>query len=164
MSKRNNSARSGRPKLQSLRVIVADDHALLRNYVVQMLEGRGIEVVGQAATGDAAVLLAKDRLPDVVIMDVRMPGGMDGISATRQVCDSVPGCRVVAFSMDRDQATVARMRKAGAVAYVCKGDPLEVLLEAVLSHHVRGQRAGDDAGRPRTAAKGRGACPRCRLA
>ena len=133
MSKRNNSTRSRRPKLQSLRVIVADDHTLFRNCVVQMLEGRGIEVVGQAATGDAAVLLAKERLPDVVIMDVRMPGGMDGISATRQVCDAVPGCRVVAFSMDRDQATAARMRKAGAVAYVCKGDSLEVLLGAVLS-------------------------------
>jgi two-component system invasion response regulator UvrY len=111
--------------------VVADDHALLRNAVVQLLERHGMEVVGQAATGDAAVLLAGKLSPDVVVMDVSMPGGISGIEATSRLSDILPRCRVIGFSVDHDPRARAQMIAAGAVAYVPKGDPPDALLAAI---------------------------------
>ncbi len=118
-------------KLAGLRVVVADDHTLLRNAVVQLLERHGMEVVGQAATGDAAVLLAVKLSPDVVVMDARMPGGISGIEATSRLSVSLPRCRVIGFSTDHDPRMKAEMIAAGAVAYVPKGDPPDALLAAI---------------------------------
>ena len=133
--KKRGAAPNRRPLARSrqrrLRVIVSDDFALRRNRVVQFLEDQHVRVVGQTVTAEAAVLLAGELRPDVVIMDVRMPGQVDGISATRQLRDSVPGCRVVGFSMAADRNTEARMRAAGAAAYVHKGDPIQSLRQAV---------------------------------
>lgn len=117
--------------MQGLRIVVADDHTLLRQVLVQLLERNGAEVVGQAATGDAAVLLARKLSPAVVVMDVRMPGGMSGIEATARLRQTLPACRVVGFSMDHDPRTGEKMRAAGASAYVSKSDPPDVLLEAI---------------------------------
>ena len=117
--------------LKGIRIVVADDRTLLRNAVVQLLERHGMEVVGQAATGDAAVLLAAKLSPDVVLMDVRMPGGISGIEATSRLRDTLPRCRVIGFSIDHDPRARAQMIAAGAVAYVPKGDSLDALLAAI---------------------------------
>jgi len=117
--------------LKGLRIVVADDHTLLRQGVVQLLERNGAEVVGQAATGDAAVLLANKLSPDAVVMDVRMPGGISGIEATTKLRETLPACRVIGFSFDHDPHAEAQMIAAGAVAYVPKGDPPDALLAAI---------------------------------
>lgn len=152
MSKRDNSMPVARSRQRDLRVVVADDFALHRNRVVELLEHQGIQVVGQTVTGEAAVLLAEALRPDVVIMDARMPGG---ISATRQLYHSVPGCRVVGFSMAADRDAEARMRAAGAAAYVHAFDPPQVLLDAVLPIEPRVSRPVDDAATARRATRNR---------
>jgi len=100
------------------RVVVAEDEALIRLDVVEMLTEEGYDVVGEAGDGEAAVALAADLKPDLVVMDVKMPK-LDGISAAEQIAAArvAPVVMLTAFSQ-RD--LVDRARQAGAMAYVVK--------------------------------------------
>ena len=116
--------------LTGLRVVVADDHTLLRQSVVQFLERNGAEVVGQAATGDAAVLLAGKLSPDVVVMDVRMPG-MDGFEVLRNVKKSNPQVQVIILTGhggDAEEQTAYRM---GAYNFLRKPMDIDELLNSI---------------------------------
>ncbi|MDQ1619454.1 MAG: hypothetical protein QOE19_2023 [Actinomycetota bacterium] len=118
-----------------IRVLVVDDHALVRAALVHLLESAdGIAVVGAAADGAEAVRLVTDPpvdgRPDVVLMDLSMPG-MDGVTATRAVVAVDPACRVVALTSFDDQSRVLAMLDAGAVGYLVKDAKAEEILAAV---------------------------------
>jgi CheY-like chemotaxis protein len=121
-----------KPAVQArrLRVLVADDHEVVRQGLRAVLEEAGIEVVGEAANGREAVNLAVQLEPDVVIMDVTMPL-IHGDGATRQIRKHLPEARVVALSMYDEPETRERMRRAGAQAYILKTAPSEELLAAI---------------------------------
>jgi len=115
----------------TIRVLLADDHRLLREGLRRILEGtEGIEVVGEAEDGRAALAAVARFRPDVVVMDVGMPG-LNGIDATRLVRREHPTVRVVALSMHTDKRYVRNMIGAGAAAYVLKESASEDLLRAV---------------------------------
>ncbi|MEL4504115.1 response regulator [Luteococcus sp. H138] len=110
-----NEAGSSRPRP---RVLVAEDEALIRMDLVELLGDEGYDVVGQAGDGEAAIELARELQPDLVVMDVKMPK-MDGITAAEKIAEEriAPVVMLTAFSQ-RD--LVERAREAGAMAYVVK--------------------------------------------
>ena len=114
----------------TVRVLLADDHAAVRAGLRMVLEAAGdIEVVGEAANGGAAVTNARALRPDVVLMDVRMPG-MDGIEATRQVVVDGLAEVLVLTTFDLDDAVFGALR-AGAAGFLLKTATPEELIEAV---------------------------------
>ncbi len=114
-----------------MRILVVDDHAVVRQGLVRMLsEEPGIEVAGEASNGQIAVELTRQLSPDVILMDVSMPV-MDGVTATRVIHAERPEVKVIALSMFEATEQAEIMRRAGAVAYLCKRDPLEVMLKAI---------------------------------
>jgi DNA-binding NarL/FixJ family response regulator len=105
----------------SIRVLIADDHAVVRDGLSLVLtQLDGFEVVGEAATGDEAVKQAVLLKPDVVLMDVQMPG-LDGVEATRRLTTQVPGVAVLMLSMYGDEAAAVGAMAAGARGYLLKG-------------------------------------------
>ena len=119
---------TSRPKI---RVLVADDHKIMRQGLVCILnEEPDMEVVGEACDGQQTVALACDLKPDVVIMDVTMPG-VSGVEATRTIRRQLPQTQIVALSVHDPAHKGVAMRDAGAAAYVYKGRPIEDLLAAI---------------------------------
>ena len=112
-----------------LRVVVAEDEALIRLDLVEMLTESGYEVVGQAGDGEAAIELTEREKPDLVVMDVKMPK-LDGISAAERIAKQIisPVVILTAFSQ-RD--LVERARDAGAMAYLTKPFTIEDLMPAI---------------------------------
>jgi response regulator NasT len=113
----------------SLRVVVAEDEALIRLDLVEMLTEAGYEVVGQAGDGEAAIEITEKEKPDLVVMDVKMPK-LDGISAAERIANQriAPVVILTAFSQ-RD--LVERARDAGAMAYLTKPFTIEDLVPAI---------------------------------
>lgn len=113
------------------KILIADDHGILREALTSMLSNElGVEVVGEAEDGRKAVQLAQELKPDVVLMDVEMPG-LNGIEATRQIIHVLPQTRVIAFSAYADRRSVREMLKAGASGYVPKQCDFQELLVAI---------------------------------
>jgi two-component system, response regulator PdtaR len=104
------------------RVVVADDHDMLRKALADLLDQAGFDVVGEAADGVDAVALAKQLEPDVVVMDLRMPilGGLD---AARLVRDARPATQVVLLTAFESPALQQQAEEAGCFAYLVKGAP-----------------------------------------
>lgn len=119
--------------MRVLRVVVVDDHRIVREGLVSLLGAlEGIEVVGEAADGREALHVVEDVLPDVVVMDIQMPG-LDGIEATRFVTGRHPQVRVVMLTMTEDDDTVVSAIRAGATGYLLKGAGADEVLHAVRS-------------------------------
>jgi DNA-binding NarL/FixJ family response regulator len=113
------------------RVLLADDHTLFREGVASLLERAGdVELVGEAATGEEAVRLSEELLPDVVLMDLKMPG-MGGIEATRAIVGRSPHMGVIVVTMFEDDESVFAALKAGARGYVLKDADRGMLLRAI---------------------------------
>ena len=123
---------------EPIRVLIADDHESFRSGL-RMLLARvpSLNVVGEAATGDAAVAAAQRLQPDVVVMDLNMPG-MDGIAATRQIVATSPHIAVLVVSMYEDDEQVFGALRAGARGYALKGAQRTELVRAI-----RGVAAGE---------------------
>lgn len=120
-------------------VVVADDHDLVRMGIVRMLsDSRNLEVVGQAASGEEAVKLSRDLAPDIVLMDVRMPG-IGGLAATRKIVAYDSEIKVIALTAYTDDPFPAKLMQAGASGFITKGSSPEQMLDAVLKV-ARGQR------------------------
>lgn len=118
-----------------IKVLLVDDHELVRTGIRRILEEAGnIEVVGEAADGDAALKAARKAMPDVVLMDVNMPG-MGGIEATRRIVRLLPDVKVIALTVLDDDPFPARLNEAGAVGYLTKGSPAKEMIEAVRTVH-----------------------------
>jgi DNA-binding NarL/FixJ family response regulator len=111
-------------------VVLVDDHTMLRQGLRRALEGEGIKVVGEAADGDEGVKVCLATKPDVVLMDVSMPG-TDGIDATRKLVGADNRMRVVMLTMHIDRDIIDRAIKAGAVGYLTKDASISEVLEAI---------------------------------
>jgi DNA-binding NarL/FixJ family response regulator len=115
----------------SIRILLADDHRILREGLRSLLAQQpDVTVVGEASDGDSVVALARQLQPDLVIMDVVMPG-TDGIAATRQIRAECPETKVIALSMHSDRRFVSEMVRAGAQGYLVKDSAFEELNLAV---------------------------------
>jgi DNA-binding NarL/FixJ family response regulator len=119
------------PGVRRARVLVVDDNASFRETLLELLEAGDLDVVGEAESGADALDLAKTADPDVVLMDVRMPG-MDGIEATRLLKQAHPSLGVVALSGHEDHSIVREMLFAGASGYVLKDSNGDEILNAVV--------------------------------
>jgi len=114
-----------------IRVLIADDHALFRRGLEMVLkEEPGIELVGQASDGAEAVQMAGEVLPDVVLMDVRMPK-ITGIEAARQVKEVAPSAKIVMLTVSDEEEDLFEAIRAGASGYLLKDIPLDEVAEAV---------------------------------
>lgn len=116
---------------EPLRIVVADDHPVYRDGLAMLLGSvPGLAVVGTAADGESAVGLVLDEQPDVVVMDVQMPG-IDGIEATRRITTASPSVGVVVLTMSEDDGTVFSAVRAGARGYLLKGADQEEVVRAI---------------------------------
>lgn len=114
------------------RVLIVDDTSQVRRDLHQFLELSGeIEVVAEAADGHEAIQLAIELSPDVIVMDLEMPG-MDGFEATREIKRRKPSPRVVILSVHADAETVERARSVGADEFVVKAADFKILIDAIL--------------------------------
>jgi DNA-binding NarL/FixJ family response regulator len=114
-----------------IRVLIAEDYHLVRQGLVALLEREsGMRVVGEASNGLQAVELAEQLKPDVVVMDINMPG-LDGLEATRRVCAQARPPRVLVLSMYSDGSLVKKAFRNGASGYLVKNSVVDELLQAV---------------------------------
>ncbi|MBI3987705.1 MAG: response regulator transcription factor [Lentisphaerae bacterium] len=129
----------GGGKTVSVRILLADDHRIMREGLRALLESQAdLEVVGEASGGREAVELAGKTLPDIVVMDVEMPG-LSGIEATEQILSGGREIKIVGLSLHADRQFVTPMLRAGASAYVLKDCAFDELIQAircVLAHQV----------------------------
>jgi DNA-binding NarL/FixJ family response regulator len=115
----------------TIKILVADDHQIMREGLRTMLEKeQDITVVGEAEDGRMTHRLARELVPDVIIMDVAMPD-LNGIEATRQIIADLPGVKVIALSMHDDRRFVLNMLKAGAAGYMLKDCAFKDLAKAI---------------------------------
>ncbi|HSK36137.1 MAG TPA: response regulator transcription factor [Actinomycetota bacterium] len=128
------------------RLLVVDDHRMLREALVELLVQAGFEVAGEAADGADAVALAKQLEPDVVLMDLRMPV-MGGLDATRLIKDACPATQVVLLTAFDSPALQQQAEEAGCFAYLVKGGPPGTL-RLVLHQAVAARRALHRPGSP----------------
>lgn len=112
------------------RLLLADDHRMLRDSLRRSMEENGFDVVGEAGDGAEAVQLAQELRPDVVLMDVSMPN-LDGVEATRQITRLVPEAQVVMLTMHADGEVMARAIQAGAIGYLVKDCAITDVVSAV---------------------------------
>lgn len=116
---------------QPITCLIADDHEVVRQGLrLALSRAPHIRVVGEANDGEAAVVMAERRRPQVVIMDVRM-GGIDGFAATSQLKQRVPDARVLLFTAHAERNLVARGREAGASGYMLKEAPHTTIIRAI---------------------------------
>src|SRR5437868_15308831 len=114
----------------AVRLLLADDHRMLRESLRRSMEDNGFDVVGEAPDGAEAVRLATELKPDVILMDVTMPV-LDGVEATRQVRDRVPSTQVVILTMHADREVLVDAIRAGAAGYLVKDCSTEEVVDTV---------------------------------
>jgi two-component system nitrate/nitrite response regulator NarL len=129
------------------RVILVDDHDLFRTGLVNLLTEQGVHVIGEAATGDAALRLVRDLAPDVVVMDINMPG-ISGVDATREIAAFAPRTRVVVLTISADDGDVVDAVMAGACGYLLKDSSIQELIAGI-----RAAAAGESLISPQIATK-----------
>jgi two-component system response regulator NreC len=117
--------------MSPVRILVADDHTIIRSGLRMLLERQaGFEVVGEAADGRQAVEMARGLRPDVAMLDIAMPN-LNGIEAARQICAELPKTRIVILSVHSDEAYVLKALKAGARGYLLKDSAESDIINAV---------------------------------
>jgi Response regulator containing a CheY-like receiver domain and an HTH DNA-binding domain len=130
-----------------VRVLLVDDHDLFRTGLRNLLEEQGVEIVGEAADGAHALRLVRELAPDVVVMDLNMPG-LSGVEATRQVTTAAPLTRVVVLTISDQDADVLDAILAGACGYLMKDASIDELMagiraasigESLISSHIAGK-------------------------
>lgn len=115
----------------TVKLIVADDHTLMREALCNKLDSKhDLEVIVQADDGRQAIELCQKHVPELIIMDVSMPD-LNGVEATKRIHDNNPNIKIIALSMHSEQKFVTDMLKAGASGYLNKACRFEELLEAI---------------------------------
>jgi DNA-binding NarL/FixJ family response regulator len=121
----------------SIRLLIADDHEVVRSGLASILADAEIEIVGQAANGAEALQLAKETKPDIILLDIRMPE-VDGLDALEKIRDELPETRVIILSTYDNPTYIARAVTQGASDYLLKGSSRDELVAAI-----RATAAGD---------------------
>jgi len=118
-----------------INVMLVDDHGLVRNGIKRLLNDvDGIAVVAEAETGEQALSQVRQRRPDVILMDISMPG-IGGLEATRKITRALPGIKVIAVTIHDDDPFPARLLEAGAAGYLTKGCDVREIICAIRSVH-----------------------------
>lgn len=118
--------------MEAIRLVLVDDHRVVRRGLRSFLEAfPDVSIIGEASSGEEVLEKVESWLPDVVIMDLLMPGGMDGIETTRRIRSITPHTQVVVLTAYTDDARVVAALRAGAIGYVRKDAKPEILLAAV---------------------------------
>jgi len=113
------------------RVLIVDDHQGFRDGLKAVINLQAdMEVVGEAQDGEKAIAMTRELLPDIVLMDVKMPV-MDGAEATSRILAEMPGTKILALSIYADDGFMANMMRAGAMGYILKGCDSEELYGAI---------------------------------
>src|SRR5438128_1082562 len=121
--------------MEPVRVLIADDHTLYREGVRAMLRAApDVEVVGEASTGDEVIAQAERLQPDIILMDIKMPGS-NGVEATRRILSASPHIGVLVVTMFDDDDSVFSAMRAGARGYLLKDADREELLRAISAVH-----------------------------
>jgi two-component system invasion response regulator UvrY len=116
---------------QAITVLLVDDHELVRAGISRILaDAKGIKVVGEAASGEQAVAFCRQNSPDVVLMDIQMPG-IGGLSATQKILRQCPEVRVLALSVSFEEPTPTRVMQSGAAGFLSKNAPSEEMIDAI---------------------------------
>lgn len=118
------------PGAAEIRAVLVDDHALFRTGLHALLQQRGVDVVGEASDGTSAVELVRETAPDVVLMDISMPG-VSGIEATMRIRAVAPTAQVIMLTVSADEREVEESICAGACGYLLKDAPVEQILAAI---------------------------------
>jgi DNA-binding NarL/FixJ family response regulator len=119
-----------RPTLDEIRVLLVDDHDLFRTGLRTLLEEQRVQIVGEAAAGAEAVRLVRELAPDVVVMDLNMPG-ITGVEATRQITAIAPLTRVLVLTISDQDADVMDAILAGACGYLLKDASIQELMRGI---------------------------------
>ena len=114
----------------SVKVVIADDHEVVRRGLASLLSGSEVKIVGEATNGEEACRTVRKLKPDVVLLDIRMPG-KDGLSALEKIRSEMPGVRVVMLSTFDNPTYIARAVAAGAHDYILKGSSRAEIIAAV---------------------------------
>jgi DNA-binding NarL/FixJ family response regulator len=135
------------PDERAIRVLIVDDHDLFRTGLRNLLEEQGVEIVGEAASGSQALDVVREAPPDVVIMDLNMPG-MNGVDATRHISRDAPLTRVIVLTISDQEQDVMDAILAGACGYLLKDASIQTLMqgiqaaaigESLISPHIAGR-------------------------
>jgi len=122
-----------------IRVLVVDDHELVRSGITRMLaDNPDIDVIGQASSGEDAIDFVRNARPDIVLMDIRMPG-IGGLEATRRILRLDDSIRIIVVTACADDPYPARVMQSGAAAYITKGADIQEMVRAIRKAH-SGQR------------------------
>ena len=114
-----------------IRVLIVDDHGVFRNGLKAVINHQAdMEVVGEAEDGEKAVALTRELLPDIILMDVKMPV-LDGAEATSRILSEMPDMKILALSIYADDGFMADMMRAGAMGYILKGCDTEELSDTI---------------------------------
>ena len=115
----------------SIKIILSDDHAIVRNGLIRSFQQEtSMDVIGQAKDGRTTIELVRELSPDIVVMDIAMPD-LNGVEATRQIVKESPRVKIIALSMHSSNKYVREMFRAGASGYLLKDCPFEELVEAI---------------------------------
>lgn len=118
-----------------IKVLLVDDHDLVRKGIKRLLDDiKDIDVVAEAGTGEQAVRIAKEHKPDVILMDVSMPG-IGGLEATRKIKKSCPDIKIIAVTIHDNDPFPVRLLEAGALGYLTKGCDIDNIANAIRSVH-----------------------------
>jgi len=112
----------------SLRLLIVDDHPLTRDALASLLDQHGFDVAGQASDGTEAIALAAELDPDVILLDLSMPG-LDGLEALPRLREAAPTCEVVVLTASEDEGNLLGAIRAGAAGYLLKSEPPERIVE-----------------------------------
>ena len=117
--------------MMKTRVLIVDDHAVFRGGLKAVINHQAdMEVVGEAEDGEKALVMTRSLLPDIILMDVKMPV-MDGAEATSRILAEMPGMKILALSIYDDDEFMAGMMRAGALGYILKGCDSDELSAAI---------------------------------
>lgn len=122
-----------------INVMLVDDHDLVRKGIRRLLDdASGIKVVAEAVDGEQAIRQVRRKKPDVILMDVSMPG-IGGLEATRKITSSLPDMKIIAVTIHDDDPFPARLLEAGAAGYITKGCDIDEIINAIQSVHMGNQ-------------------------
>ncbi|HSG10551.1 MAG TPA: UvrY/SirA/GacA family response regulator transcription factor [Gammaproteobacteria bacterium] len=119
-----------------INVMLVDDHGLVRSGIKRLLRDvSGIDVVAEAESGEQAIRQVRKEKPDVILMDISMPG-IGGLEATRKISQALPGVKIIAVTIHDDDPFPARLLEAGASGYLTKGCDVQEIVSAIRSVHI----------------------------